>query len=135
MQLATKRTIHCAQGLTLDHLAFDLSGVTKHGLIYITLSRIKCKDNLYLLSPLFKNNFHVYPIVQEEMTCFRRDAKYELSFVLLQNFRRKTIIIQSLNIRSLKLHFLNLLIYWNIMASHILCLNEKKIIYIYRSKQ
>jgi hypothetical protein len=109
MQLSTTRTIHHAQGLTFDHLAFDSLGVTKHGLTYTTLSRIKCKDILYLLSPLSKNNFHVDPIVQEEMTCFRVYAKYELLFVLLQKFRRKTIIIHSLNTHSLKLHFLDLL--------------------------
>jgi len=109
MQLSTTHTIHHAQGLTFDHLAFDSSGVTKHGLTYITLSRIKCKKKIYLLSPLSKNNFHVDPIVQEEMTRFRTDAKYELSFVLLQKFRRKIIIIQSLNTHSLKFHFLDLL--------------------------
>jgi hypothetical protein len=53
----------CAQGLTFDHLAFDSSGVTKYGLTYTTLYRIKCKENVYLLSPLSKDNFHVDPIV------------------------------------------------------------------------
>ncbi len=32
IQLTATRTIHRAHGLTLDRLAFDLSGITKHGL-------------------------------------------------------------------------------------------------------
>jgi exonuclease III len=60
------------------------------------------------------------------VTCFRT-CKIELSFVLLQKFLRKTIIIQSLNTRSLKLQILGLLMDWNILAFHILCLNETKI--------
>ncbi len=32
--------IHQAQCLTLDYLAFDPSGITKHGLTYITLFQV-----------------------------------------------------------------------------------------------
>ena len=60
------RTIHCAQGLLLDYLAFDPTGVYKHGLIYTALSRIK-KKNLYLLQPLQMKNFQVDPNVSIEM--------------------------------------------------------------------
>jgi len=38
IQLATTHTIHQTQGLTIDLLAFDPSGVTKHGLTYNILS-------------------------------------------------------------------------------------------------
>jgi hypothetical protein len=39
-QLITTQTIHRSQGLTLDHLAFDSTSVTKHGLAYITLLKV-----------------------------------------------------------------------------------------------
>jgi len=59
IQLVTTRTIYQAQGLTFDHLAFDLNGVDKHGLTYTTLSHIKNKKNIYLLQPLQMKNFQI----------------------------------------------------------------------------
>jgi hypothetical protein len=38
IQLTIACIIHRAQGLTLDHLTFDPSGVAKYGLTYIALS-------------------------------------------------------------------------------------------------
>jgi len=81
----------------------------------------------FLVMPLSKNNFHVNPIVQDKMAHLRTYEKYELSLVSFQKFQRETIIIQSLNTHSLKLHFVDFLTYWNIFAYHILCLNETKI--------
>ncbi len=40
IQLVVHHTIHLAQGLTFDHLVFDPTSVTKHGLTYTTLSCI-----------------------------------------------------------------------------------------------
>jgi hypothetical protein len=40
IQLATTKTIHCFQGLSLDKLVFDPTNVEKHGLTYMTLSYI-----------------------------------------------------------------------------------------------
>ncbi len=52
IQLACARTIHRTQGLTLNGLAFDPTGVTRHGLVYTTLSRVKTIDSLFLLKQL-----------------------------------------------------------------------------------
>jgi len=59
IQLAITCTIHQAQGLTLDHLAFDPSGITKHGLTYTTLFQVRSKEHIYLLFPLSNKNFQV----------------------------------------------------------------------------
>jgi hypothetical protein len=61
------RTIHCAQGLTFEHLAFDPVGVTKHGLTYITLFQICYKKKSYLLSPLSTNFFQIDHLTEQEM--------------------------------------------------------------------
>jgi hypothetical protein len=37
------RTIHRSQRLTFDHLTFDLTSVTKHGLTYNALSKVHSK--------------------------------------------------------------------------------------------
>jgi hypothetical protein len=56
--------IHHSQGLILNHLTFDPTSVTKHGLTYIALSKVCSKENLYLFSPLLNNFFQVDYIVQ-----------------------------------------------------------------------
>ncbi len=52
IQLNMGQTIHCAQGLTFDALAFNHHGVTKDELEYTTLLQIHLKKHLYLLFPL-----------------------------------------------------------------------------------
>ncbi len=44
IQLVGTCTIHQTQGLTPDYLAFDLTNVYRHGLIYTTLFHVKKKD-------------------------------------------------------------------------------------------
>jgi hypothetical protein len=127
IQLATARTIHRAQGLSLDRLAFDPQNVTKHGLSYTALSRIRCKQQLYLLFPICSRNFQVDQSVADEMSRLRSDAKYEISVPLLVNCRKDNIILQSLNTRSLNLHYNDVMADPNLMASDILCLNETRI--------
>ena len=59
MQLACARTIHGTQGLTLNGLAFDPTRVTRHGLMYTTLSRVKSIESVYLHNELTHKNFYV----------------------------------------------------------------------------
>ncbi len=127
IQIAITRTIHRAHGLTLDHLAFDPSGITKHGLTYTILSRVHSKKHLYLLSPLSNKNFQVDTLVQEEMHCLKTIAQYKITIVYLKSYHKEFIIIQSLNIHSLILHFQDILNYLNLLPSHIFGLNEIKI--------
>lgn len=59
IQLACACTIHRTQGLTMEALAFDPSGINKHGLAYTTLSCTITIDTLFLLEPLTQNHFKV----------------------------------------------------------------------------
>ena len=68
IQLACARTIHRTQGLTLDGLAFDQTGVTQDGLVYTALSRVKIISSIYLIQKLTPKNFHVKTKVSNEMT-------------------------------------------------------------------
>jgi hypothetical protein len=121
IQLVVARTIHYAQGFKLDHLAFGLTSVTKHGLTYTSLSHIHSKKHLYLRSPLTNKTFQVDTLVQEEMHRFRTTTQYELTLISLKFYHTKFVIIESLNTRSLTLHFQNILANQNLSASHILC--------------
>ncbi len=86
IQLATRRTIHHVESLTLDHLAFDPSGVTKHGLAYTTLSHIHSKEQLYLLLALSNKNFHVDSNVEHEMLHLKTITQYKLTIPNLKSY-------------------------------------------------
>jgi len=51
----------------------------------------------------------------------------KITIVSLKSYCKKIIVIQSLNIRSLKLHFQDILNNSNLFSSHIICLNEIEI--------
>jgi hypothetical protein len=103
IQPAIACTIHQSQGLTLDFLAFDPSGIHHHELIYTTLFCVR------------------------EMQHLKTTAQCQLCVPYLQLFRQTHIIIQSLNTRSLSLHFQNVETDHNLQTFHILCLNEIKV--------
>jgi DNA polymerase III psi subunit len=54
-------------------------------------------------------------------------AQYKIIIVSFKSYCKKIIVIQSLNIHSLKLHFQDILSNFNFFASHLFCLNETKI--------
>lgn len=59
--------IYHAHGLILDHLAFDSTIVTKHGLTHITSSTVQSREHLYLFLPLSMIFFQIDPIVINKM--------------------------------------------------------------------
>jgi hypothetical protein len=116
IQLVETWTIHHAQGLSMDNLAFDPHGVFWHGLTYTTLIRIRTKGNLYLFNPLQQQKFNVDVM-----------AKEELSLSILKNVQFLYLIIQSLNTWSLNQYYHDILANPNLQASHILCPNETQL--------
>jgi ATP-dependent exoDNAse (exonuclease V) alpha subunit len=93
IQLATARTIHRAQGLSLDRLAFNPQNVSKHGLSYMALSRVRSKEQLYLLHSICSRKFHVEQLVADEMFRLRADAKYKISIPLLIDCQKNNIVL------------------------------------------
>jgi ATP-dependent exoDNAse (exonuclease V) alpha subunit len=89
IQLACARTIHRTQGLTLDGLAFDPTGVTQDGLVYTALSRIKNISSIYLIQKLTPKKFHVNTKVSNEMTRLETIVPWKLEFA------KKTTTIQT----------------------------------------
>jgi len=74
IQIAYACTIHISQGLTLDSVAFDPSGIQKHDLVYTALSHVKNMESLYFLNPLTHKNFRVKQRVDIEMKCIPSNA-------------------------------------------------------------
>ena len=93
IQLAVARTIHRAQGLSLDDLVFKPCGVNRHGLAYTTLSRIRSKEKLYLLAPLEISNFQIDSSILEEMKRLTTIAKWKFSVPFLKPMCCSHIII------------------------------------------
>ncbi len=66
-------------------------------------------------------------LVQEEMFQLRTNAQYKVDIVYLKSYCSKKLIVESFNACSLTLHFEDVLTNPNLLASHILCLNETRI--------
>jgi len=92
-----------------------------------TLSHVKGKKKLYLLAFLVEINFLIDKCVSNEMQCLKITIQWQLCVPYLQPFRQTHTIIQSLNTRSLSVHFQNIEMNHNLQTSHILCLNENKV--------
>ncbi|KAH9323082.1 hypothetical protein KI387_017721, partial [Taxus chinensis] len=127
VQLCSARTIHRAQGLTLERLAFSPLGVSSHGLAYTALSRVRTISSLYLLSPLTKKNFSIKQAISTEMERLRNEAKWNIQHELSTADISLSIIIASLNTRSLHAHREAILHDHELMQSQILCLQETHI--------
>ncbi len=93
IQLVITRTIHRAQGLTLDYLIFDLTNVYKHGLTYPTLSCVK-KKGKSLPFITFANEFfsswskccHGYALIANHCTMGCLQTTYILWFTCINLF-------------------------------------------------
>jgi hypothetical protein len=108
IQPAATRTIHHSQSLTFNYLAFDLNGVHHHGFTYTSLSSVRNKKYEILFAQLIDVNFKVDKCVSNEMQQLRTTIQWQLCISSLQPFRKTHTIIQSLNTRSLSLHFENI---------------------------
>jgi hypothetical protein len=121
---ATIGVIYWAQGLTLDHLAFDPNTIYKHGLTYITFSRIKNKKNLYLLQPLQMKIFQIDSSIVIEMHQLQTITWCDILIHTPHTFCHSHVFICFLNIISLSLHKNDMFFDYNLKTSSILCLIE-----------
>jgi len=86
-------------------MAMNKDVIPMEYIYYTSLFRVKEKENLYLLAPLVEANFKVDKWVSNEMQCLKTTTQWQLCVPYLQSFRQTHTIIQSLNTRSLSLHF------------------------------
>jgi hypothetical protein len=93
--------------LTLDHLTFDLTHVTKHGSTYIALLTIHSKKKKKF--PLLNKCFQVDHLVQKKMFRLKTNSQYKLAIVYLKSYHSIFFFIESLNTHSLTLHFEDIL--------------------------
>ena len=128
LQLASAKTIHKAQGSTLNKAVVHC-GLRKNDHIhYVGLSRVTHIDNLSILH-LNSQKISISPAVVEEMDRLRFGAMIKLT---LENFQTYPLsVTKSLffNIRSLHRHYQDLQEDHNLLLSSIICLSETRLKY------
>lgn len=111
VQLAAAKTIHQAQGLTMDELLFHPTDVP-----YATLSHICTEEKLHFSAPLhfYLDNFHI---------TIKRNGKIIKQHIIATShsqFIKSHVIVQALKRNSLHQHFQGILSDCNLQTSHIL---------------
>jgi hypothetical protein len=99
----------------------------KHGLSYITLSCNWTKEQIYLLTPLQHQNFHIDQCVVEEMNKLKTFANWTTFVPQLKKLYHSHVIIQALNTIFLRQHYQDVNHDHNLQVSHVLCILETRI--------
>jgi hypothetical protein len=108
-------------------LVSNPTNVKKHGLTYITLSRIRTKEKLFLLAPFQHEIFYVDPRVHIEMNRSKTITTWILLNNQLKNLHNSHVIIQALNTTWLCQHYEDINHDHNFQMFHILCLIRTKL--------
>lgn len=127
LQLAAAKTIHKAQGSTLQSAVVHCGTRKMDHIHYVGLSRITNMDKLHILD-LNEKKISVSTAVLEEMNRLRNEAKISLCYESLENHANAAARILFLNIRSLHRHFLDLEKDFNLLFSEIIAVAETRFI-------
>jgi len=120
-------TVHKVQGLTLDRvvISFDLEKQRNFnpGQMYVAMSRVKTIEGLYFTGNFTASVFTCNNRVKQEYTRLRITDN-QLHFIPDFYSSDVSVIIALLNIRSLKLHSLDVFHDESLQSSDILCFTE-----------
>ena len=123
-------TVHKVQGLTLDQvlISFNLERQRSFGAgqMYVALSRVKSIDDLYFTGEYSHSAFTCSKKVAELYTRLRI-KEYQLPPLKDFHISNISLVISLLNIRSLKLHYIDILSDNVFVNNDILCLTETQI--------
>lgn len=126
---AAGKTIHKAQGCTVDEIVVDLSqsSVRKTPHIhYVALSRVRSVDKLHILN-FNEKALAVDEKVVQEMERMRKEALLRLCYLPLYKTDRNQLKIMFNNVRSLQKHFNEIKHEPNIVASDVIGFFRNKV--------
>lgn len=128
LTLAAAKTVHKAQGSTLETAVIGLGNKKLEHLYYVALSRVQKLASVYLLN-FEEKSIKVSELVIEEMNRLRTSAKISISIPLLYYLPQNVTTIIYQNCRSLKRHISDIkkersLLTANILAFAETCLNS-----------
>ena len=131
LQPSAGRTVHRAQGTTLDEVVIDLSQrrMRKNPHIqYVALSRVRSIDHLHILN-FNEEGLSMDERFAEEMKRLKGEAMLELCYTPLDTIDSSDHFkIVFNNCRSLHKHFEDILIDPNIQSAHIIGLSETRLL-------
>ena len=131
LQPSAGRTVHRAQGTTLDEVVIDLSQrrMRKNSHIhYVALSRVRSIHHLHILN-FNEEALSMDERVAEEMKRLKGEAMLELCYTPLDTIDSSNhfkIVLN--NCRSLHKHFEDILMNSNILSAHIIGLSETRLV-------
>jgi hypothetical protein len=123
---AAAKTIHKAQGSTLDTIVVNMQYARAHG-HYVALSRVRSMAGLHILE-LNENKIKVDSAVAEEMGRLKSESLLQLCYTPLYSYPPGLCKISFQNARSLHKHFPDLAGDHNIVASDIILIAESRLI-------
>lgn len=126
---AAGKTIHKAQGCTIDKIVVDLSQSrvrkTPH-IHYVALSRVRSVDKLHILN-FNEQALTVDKKVVEEMERMRKEAPLKLCYLPLYKTEQNKLKIMFNNARSLHKHFNEIKNEPNVLASDVIGFSETRL--------
>ncbi len=123
---AAAKTIHKAQGDTMDAVVVSMNNSTPHA-HYVAISRVRNMAGLHILE-LNADKIKVTKDVAEEMTRLRAESLLHLCYTPLYSLPNGHCKITFQNARSLHKHFPDLSADHNIIASDIIAVAESRLI-------
>ena len=126
---AAAKTVHKAQGATVDKVVVDLSQKKTRKvphIHYVALSRVKKLDDLYILN-LNQAAYALDERVTSEMQRLRKDGALELCYVPLYKIDPCKIKIAFNNARSLHKHLKEIEAEPNVLASDVIGFSETRL--------
>ena len=126
---AAGKTIHKAQGCTVDEIVIDLSQTkvrkTPH-IHYVALSRVRSVNNLHILN-FNEQALAIDEKVFEEMERLKKDAPLQLCYVPIYQAHSDHFKVSFNNCRSLHKHFQQVKNEPNILASDVVGFSETRL--------
>ena len=123
---AAAKTIHKAQGDTLDAIVVDMGDVTNAHAHYVALSRVRNMNGLRILR-LNEKKIKVTASVTQEMARLKSDSTLSLCYTPLYTLPDPVCKITFQNARSFHKHFTDLSNDDNILASDVIAIAESRL--------
>ncbi|KAJ8018509.1 ATP-dependent DNA helicase PIF1 [Holothuria leucospilota] len=126
LRLATAKTIHKAQGDTLDRIVVHMGNNLVPHAHYVAFSRVTKAEGLQILH-LNEGNIKVTATVIEEMKRLRQEKVLQLCYTPLYNLPPESLRVTFQNARSFHKHFNDVTLDSNILASDIISIAESRL--------
>ena len=125
---AAAKTIHKAQGDTVDEIVVDMEGTFGQHSHYVALSRVTKKSGLHIKN-LNERKIRINKDVVNEMERLRTEARLQLCYVPVYAMDSSTFTFVFHNVRSLHRHFIDVAADPNYASANIVAVAESRLVH------